>query len=383
MRPLIVTWEYPPLRAGGIAAHCEGLATALAAAGNDPVVLTYGGERSTERRDDVEIHRVPVDVPAPDTAAWATRFGHELTLLAIDLHEREPFDLVHAHDWMTVPAATGIRAALDLPMVFTMHSTQAGRDGIDSAYQRGIFDLEWYGTYEADAVIAVGREFLGEVQYTYDVPREKMYHVPNGVQLSRFDDHYHPGFDRSAYAGDWERIVLFVGRLYEQQGARHLIDAMPWILDAASDAKFVVAGSGAVDHYRGLAEDRVGPKVIFPGYVSDDDLVSLYKDAAVVVVPSVYEPFGMVPIEAAACGTVAVGSAVGGIKDTIIHEYTGLHSVPASPESIAREVARVLSAPEWAGWMGRNARKRVEERYQWKQLVGDVADVYRNAMTGV
>jgi glycosyltransferase involved in cell wall biosynthesis len=383
VRPLLVTWEYPPLRAGGIAAHCEGLATALAAADNDPVVLTFGDERTTEHRDGVEIHRVPVDVPAPDTAAWATRFGHELTLIASELHDEEPFDLVHGHDWMTVPAAVGVRAALDLPMVFTMHSTQAGRDGVDSPYQRGIFDLEWYGTYEADAVIAVGREFLGEVQYTYDVPREKMYHVPNGVQLDRFDDHHHPDFDRSAYAADWERLVLFVGRLYEQQGVRHLIDAMPAILDDAPDAKFVVAGSGAIDHYRGLAESRVGQKAFFPGFVSDADLVSLYRSADVVTVPSVYEPFGMVPIEAAACSTVAVGSAVGGMKDTIIHEYTGLHSVPASPASIAREVTRALSAPDWADWLGRNARKRVEERFQWRQLVGDVADVYRNAMRGV
>ncbi|MFB6148012.1 MAG: glycosyltransferase family 4 protein [Candidatus Nanohaloarchaea archaeon] len=183
MRPLFVTWEYPPIKAGGIAAHCEDLATTLADQGHEPVVLTYGPEEEEEYRDGVEIHRVTSNDNAADTLSWAMRLGHEMEKKAIELDKEKDFDLVHAHDWMAVPGATGIEKTLDLPLVFTVHSTQKGRDGIDGEYQQTIHDLEWYGTYEADQVITVGREFSEEVKHTFELPEEKLNYIPNGVDL--------------------------------------------------------------------------------------------------------------------------------------------------------------------------------------------------------
>jgi len=280
---------------------------------------------------------------------------------------------------MAVSGATGIKKTLDLPMVFTVHSTQKGRDGIGSEYQKTIHDLEWYGTYEADEVITVGREFCEEVKHTYEVPEEKVNYIPNGVDLEKFDEHTN-SLTRDNYALDWEEIVLFVGRMYPQKGPGHLIEAMPDILDRKENAKFVMVGSGATEHYKGIAKNQVGEKVHFPGYVSDSELLSLMKEAKVTVAPSVYEPFGIVPLEAAACETATVGSYVGGMKDTIIHEYTGLHTYPEDSGSIAYQVNRALNDPGWTDWMGEKARERVEDNFRWEQISAWTNGIYRNAV---
>lgn len=379
MRPLFITWEYPPYKAGGIAAHCEDLATTMADQGHEPVVITYGEKEETEFRDGVEIHRVPSTDSATDTLSWAMYLGHQMEKKAIELNKGREFDLVHAHDWMAVPGATGIKKTLGLPMVFTVHSTQEGRDGRDSSYQETIHNLEWYGTYEAEEVITVGREFSEEVKHLYDLPHEKVNYIPNGVDLEKFDRHSH-NLNYNDYALDWEKIVLFVGRMYPQKGPGHLIEAMPEILDSYGEAKFVMVGSGATEYYKDIAKSKVGNKVHFPGYVSDQELLSLLKTAEMTVTPSVYEPFGIVPLEAAACSTMTVGSYVGGMKDTIVHEYTGLHSYPEDPGSIAYQVNRALNDPGWNDWMGDNARNRVEENFRWEQISAWTTGIYTNAL---
>lgn len=379
MRPLFLTWEYPPFKAGGIAAHCEDLAETLADQGHNPVVVTYGESEGHEYRNGVEIHRVPATDSASDTISWAMNLGYRMEKKAIEIHKQEEIDLVHAHDWMMVSGAVGLKKTLDIPMVFTVHSTQKGRDGIDSEYQETIHNLEWYGTYEADEVITVGREFSEEVKHSFNVPEEKVNYIPNGVDLEKFDSHS-PDFNYNKYALDWENIVLFVGRMYPQKGPGHLIEAMPDILDSSPDAKFVMVGSGATEHYKGIAKSQVGDKVHFPGYVSDSELLSLMKTAELTVAPSVYEPFGIVPLEAAACETMTVGSYTGGMKDTIVHEYTGLHSYPADPGSIAYQVNRALNDPGWSDWMGDKARDRVEENFQWEQISAWTTGIYRSAV---
>ena len=379
MRPLFVTWEYPPYKAGGIAAHCEDLATTLSDQGHEPVILTYGEEHETEYRDGVEIHRVPSTDSANNTLSWAMHLGHQMEKKAVQLAKNNDFDLVHAHDWMAVPGATGIKKTLGLPMVFTVHSTQKGRDGINGEYQETIHNLEWYGTYEANEVITVGREFSEEVKHNYNVPEGKVNYIPNGVDLEKFDNHTNQ-LNYNDYALDWEQIVLFVGRMYPQKGPGHLIEAMPKILEVKPEAKFVMCGGGATEHYKGIAKEVAGDKVHFPGYVSDNELLSLMKTAKMTVAPSVYEPFGIVPLEAAACQTATVGSYTGGMKDTIIHEYTGLHTYPADPNSIQNQVTRALEDPGWTDWMGDKARERVEDNFRWEQISAWTTGIYLDAI---
>ncbi len=379
MRPLFVTWEYPPIKAGGIANHCEDLATHLAKQGHEPVVITQGETPGFEKRDGVEIHRVTTNNKAPNTLSWSMQFGFEAERKAIQLEKEDGFDFVHAHDWMAVPGATGIKKSTGKPMAFTVHSTQSGRDGITSEYQRVIQRLEWYGTYEASQVITVGQDLFNEVRHNYQVPENKIHYIPNGVDLNRFKEG-NKDFKREDYALPHENIVTFLGRLYPQKGPSYLIRAMPRILDEHPDTKFIFAGSGNLDEYRSMAKSLVGDKVHFTGFIPEKDLVSLLKNSLVTTAPSVYEPFGLVPLESSACYTPPVASFVGGMKDTIVHEFTGLHTYPKDPKSIKEQVSRALSNPDWARWMGENAREYVEENYMWDKVADDTSDVYARAI---
>lgn len=378
MKILMPTWEYPPNRVGGVAAHSEGLATELARRGHDVHVVTYGGEEGTSVEEDVTVHRVaPARHDVDDVMEWVQLLNHRMREEVVGLDV--DFDLVHAHDWTTVPVAVIAKELYRLPMVFTLHSTEQGRSGIHDEMSRMINDLEWYGTYEADAVITVGEEFREEVRENFGVPDGKLHYIPNGVDHEEFQR----GEDVSwKYAEDWENIALFTGRLCHQKGVDHLVDAMPRILDEREDIKFVVAGKGDVDHYRGTAEHHgVGEKVQFTGYVPDEELRDLYASADMTVMPSVYEPFGIVALESMAAGTPVVGSWVGGIKETVTHEWDGLHTYPGNPDSIKWGVTTALQDDTWREWMGGNAEETVRERYTWAAIGGRTEEVY-GSVTG-
>jgi glycogen(starch) synthase len=379
MRILIATWEFPPFKVGGIASHCYDLSRMLASKGHDVHILTYGDKHAEESEEGVSIHRVP-STYAPDTISWSMFLSHQMEKKAIELNKEERFDLVHAHDWMTVPAGVGIKKLLNIPMVFTLHSTEKGRSGVHDSYTRMINDMEWHGTYEANQVITVGKDFYNEVRGLFNVPEDKIHYIRNGVDISKFDSNKED-VQRSDYAADWEKLILFVGRLSNQKGIEYLLGSIPGVLNQHPDAKFVIAGTGALEHYRSMAHRiGIGHKTFFTGYVPEDILISLFKKAEITVAPSVYEPFGIVALESAAARTPTVGSYVGGLKETIIHENTGLHSYPAHIQSLCDQINRSLWDDEWRKWMGSNARKMVQENYTWDKIARWTVGVYGKAI---
>ncbi len=375
----MTTWEYPPYKVGGIASHCYDLSRALARQGHNVHILAYGNEEKTENYDNVTVHRIP-STNAPDTISWAMFLGHRMEKKAIELHKEDKFELVHTHDWMGVPAGVGIKKTLKLPLVFTIHSTESGRVGVHNQYTKMINDLEWYGTYEADQIITVGQDFCNEVRNLFHPPENKLNYIPNGVDIKRFDSNRYR-VDRNHFALNWEKIVLFVGRLTHQKGVGHLLNAAPHVLKENSEAKFIIAGTGDDKrNYQNLAKSlKLDDKILFTGYLEEKEMLSMFKTSDIVVAPSVYEPFGIVALESGAAKKPIVGSYTGGLKETIIHEWSGLHSYPADSKSVANELNRALSDDNWAKRMGRQGRGRVEKDYTWNKITNWTTGVYGKA----
>lgn len=373
MKILMLTWEYPPRKVGGVASHCENLARNLVQSGNEVSVITYGEEDEHTVRDGVDVYRVSTG-PADDILTWTLMLNHKMQKKASELTQSKDFDVIHAHDWSSVPAASSIKKATDLPFIFTLHSTERGRSGIHSEMSKTINDLEWYGTYEADEVITVGEDFKNEVSHHFSVPEQKLHYIPNGVEYDKFKDAEDISHEVSL---DWENIVLFVGRLCHQKGVRHLIEAMPRVLNKRDDVKFVVAGGGPVEHYRNMARSiGIDQKALFAGFVSDEKLLNLYHSADTTVMPSVYEPFGIVALESMATKTPVVGSYTGGLKETIVHEWCGLHVQPRNPDSIAWGIDKSLSDPTWNDWMGKNGEERVRNKFTWTTVTIQTMNLY-------
>ncbi len=378
MKVLMATWEFPPNKVGGIASHCHDLARFLERQGHEIHVLTPFHEDREEVVDGIYVHRIRAPITT-DLVSWSTYISHKMAKKAVQIRKDYGIDVVHGHDWMMVPSSIAIKRSLRIPFVFTIHSTEKGRVGLHSRFSRMINDLEWLGTYEADRIIAVSKEFRQEVKELFNPPDEKLNYIPNGVDIRKFD--VEPVVNRDQFVADWEKMVLFVGRLTWQKGLEFLIWAMPKILERHPEAKFVIAGKGDIGQYRRLTRAlHVDHKVYFTGFVPDDVLVSLYKLADISVIPSIYEPFGIVALEASASKTPPVGSYTGGLKENIIHEHTGLHTFPRHCKSIADQVSRLLDNESWSRHLARNAREFVEEDFNWKRISAWTAGVYAKAL---
>ncbi len=282
MKILMLSWEFPPYRVGGIASHCHDLSRALVRMGHDVHVLTYGDKESVEYDAGITIHRLPSSRNAPDIVGWSMLLNNRFEKRAIELNKVENFDVIHAHDWMTVPAAIGLKKVLKKPFVFTIHSTEQGRVGVSNPLSKMINDLEWYGTYEANHVITVGKDFCNEVKSLFSVPDWKIHYIPNGIDIKRFD-RVKVVVEREWYVGDWERMVLFVGRLTYQKGVDYLIKAIPKVLKEYRDAKFVFVANKR-DLPDALSMEEIKQKLKLPSHMKLLECVATDKESVVSVI---------------------------------------------------------------------------------------------------
>ena len=371
-RVLMLSWEFPPRIVGGIARHVDELSRALARSGVAVDVLTahHPGAPAAEGHGALRVLRArPMPVEPMDFVCEIHQL--DFGLLERLLAEGEGgYDLIHAHDWLVAFAARTLKHGLGIPLVATVHATEAGRNaGIHSPMQQYIHSVEWLLAYDAWRVICCSQTMANEVTGSLRVPGDKVRVVPNGVDPARVACDDSPEAlrrYRRKWASDDERIVLFVGRLVREKGTEVLVDAIPAVIAARPEAKFVVAGGGEHRHLWERAAARgVGHKVVFAGFVPEEDLPRLYAAADVAVFPSLYEPFGIVALEAMAAGVPVVTSDIGGLREVVRHGVTGLHTWANNPHSLAGGIVRVLSEPRLAKRLRRAGREEVRRRYDW------------------
>lgn len=386
MRVLMLSWEYPPRVVGGLARHVQELSRALA--GDLEVhVVTCSVEGGTLARDrGVWVHRTdPIGPRVDEFMPWAGQLSHAILARAFRVAaEAGPFDIVHAHDWTTALAGVGLKRELGLPLVATIHATEWGRNGgLASSMQRRISDLEWFLCYEAWRVIVCSLHMQNEVGAVFGLPRDKVRVVPNGVDADQFEQ-AHAIRLRGAgaqFASD-ERIILFVGRLVREKGVHTLIEAMPKILSYWPGARLIVAGCGPAEASlrESAASLGLGGKVSLVGFVPDEERNRLYGMAAVAVVPSLYEPFGITALEAMAAGTPLVAADTGGLAQIMKHGANGWLFYAGNPNSLADAVLHVLHCPQAAGEVAAAARQEVLSTYDWGAIAHKTRDVYEEVL---
>ena len=388
MRIGMLSWEYPPRIVGGIARHVEELSEALASQGHDVHVFTafHPGSPDDEVRKGVHIHRMPeITALVPDFVTWVHHLNFEMARVAIPIHLAQPFDLFHAHDWLVLQAGYLLKHALGARLVATIHATEAGRmHGIHNDLQRYISQQEWALTYEAYQVIVCSQYMHHEALEQFGLPADKLHIIPNGIDASKFDFEFDPVAFRRAYAADHERIVLFVGRMVPEKGAQVLIEAVPRVVSQVGDVRFVVVGKGGFleelkARARALGVQRV---MTFTGYVDDDTLLRLYRVADVDVVPSLYEPFGIVALEGMAARLPTIVASTGGLAEIVDHTRTGLTTYPGNPDSLAWAMREVLANPGYAVDLGNRAYEKVQAVFNWATIARQTVAVYEQTLSG-
>ncbi len=384
----MLTWEYPPRIVGGIARHCEGLAKTLAKMGHTVHVITldFPGAPQYEEVEGVKIHRTSVELGHPSFIAWVFIFNHFMEKKIAMISKEVKFDVIHIHDWLVALAGIATKHYLRLPLVLTLHSTEVGRtSGFSNPDSYLIDGVEWWATYESKRVIVTSNSMKREVEEHFHLPQSKIDVIPNAIDTSK----YEVKVDREAVKRRYgiapdERIVLFVGRLVPQKGVEYLIKATSKIVNSHPNARIVIVGDGWMkDHLWNLTiSSEHKHKISFLGFLSDSELVELTLSSDVLVVPSVYEPFGIVALEGMAAGVPIVASNIGGLAEIIEHDKTGVLVYAGDPNSIAWGVNRILSDSKYASWLVENAKRKVREVYSWDAVARRTAEVYEKSYGG-
>lgn len=386
MRVAMLSWEYPPKVIGGLAQHVYDLSTALVKKGVEVFLLTHGvhGAPEFEKINGVKVWRVnPYQVSAPDFPARVVQFNVAMLERAIPLlNKLGNIDILHAHDWLVAYAARALKHACKLPLVVTIHATEYGRNhGLHNDLQRHISDVEWWLTYEAWRVICCSRYMEGEVKFIFQLPPDKLTIIPNGVNPESFIVKEEK-IRRDNFAAPDEKIVFCIGRLVREKGVQILLDAIPEVLASYSKTKFIIAGTGpyAESLRQQVQRLSIASKVYFTGYINEETRNALYRWASVAVFPSLYEPFGIVALEAMAALTPVVVADTGGFKEIVQHGVNGLKSQPGSSHSLAEQILKVLSNPEFSESLRRNAYQRVKQDFNWSRVAGKTISVYQEVV---
>jgi glycogen(starch) synthase len=374
----MVSWEMPPLVVGGLAAHVDGLSRALARAGHEVVVLTLHHPDAPDDSvvEGVRVLRAHTDLPwLPDSdfLARMSSANHKLVQLIATLDGWRP-DVVHAHDWLAAWAGDDLRAVWGVPLVATIHATERGRHGggVPPGQPSAINSVEWWLTFQAATVITCSRYMRDEVLGAFQLPADKVRVVPNGVDASVWAP------ANGDHRGGGAPLVVAWGRVQYEKGFQTLVSALPGLRYRHPDLQVVIAGRGTfLGELEAIAQGLgVDHMVQFPGFVPDDELRDLLHTCRCAVIPSLYEPFGIVALEALAAGAPLVAAASGGLAEVLDGTGAGLLYPPGDAGALATALTRMLDEPGLAAASQEAGAHLVHDVYSWDAVCAATVPVY-------
>ena len=393
MKVLMVSWEYPPVVIGGLGRHVHHLSTALAAAGHEVVVLSRrpsGTDPSThpssdEIDEDVRVVAAAQDPHeftfAKDMMAWTLAMGHAMVRTGLSLkgtssdHPWRP-DVVHAHDWLVAHPAVALSEFYDVPMVSTVHATEAGRHSgwVSGSLSRQVHAVESWLVRESDSLITCSASMRDEITELFGPGLAEVTVIRNGIDAARW-----PFAERRRHGvASGPPELLFVGRLEYEKGVHDAIAALPRIRRAHPGTTLTIAGDGTQQDWlvEQARKHRVLKATRFVGRLDHAELLAALHRADAAVLPSHYEPFGLVALEAAAAGTPLVTSNIGGLGEAVINGETGMSCPPRDVARLAEAVGAVLDDPAAAQRRARAARERLTSDFDWHTVADETAQVY-------
>jgi len=405
MNIVILTNEYPPNVYGGAGVHVEYLTREMAAAddGEHHVQVLSFGEQ------DVDKGNLTVEgVTAPEIPNQDPRHKKFLDAMArnvIMAGSVQEADIVHGHTWYSHLACCLAKQLTGAKMVLSTHSLEPHRpwkvEQLGTAYH-GSSWVERTAYENADGVVAVSSSMQDDVHELYDVPRSRIRTIYNGIDIDQYQPRYNDDVLRKHDVDPEQPFVLFVGRITRQKGILHLVRA---IHDMDDDVQVVLcAGAPDTDEIAAEmtalveeAQAESGNHVVWINeMLPKDEVITLYSHATLFVCPSVYEPFGIINLEAMACHTPVVASAVGGIPEVVVDGETGLlvsfeaqegdDFDPKDPDAFAADLAdgvnTLLADPERRASMAEKARERVVQKFSWTAIAEQTLDFYRDLLDG-
>jgi alpha-maltose-1-phosphate synthase len=368
MKVTFFSREYPPHVYGGAGVHVKNLSRELAAF-MDVEVRCMGEQEGVDGRLKVKGYSAWPRMWEGQEKKFNPTLGTFSTGLSI-VRDQIDGDVVHGHTWYASLPGFMAKTLYDLPLVSTVHSLEPLRPWKEEQLGRSYHLTSWIervALEASDRIVAVSRHSQREILELFPVKPEKVVVIHNGIDLSKWR-HVAEGSTRRAYGIDGD-YILFVGRTSRQKGMTHLIDAMEHVRPGVR----LVCCTSAPDTPE--IDEEIARKISACPRITwintllrEDQYIELYSQATVFACPSIYEPFGIINLEAMACERPVVASAVGGIQEVVVPGETGYLVPPADPRALADALNKVLDDPARARSMGLAGRRRVEEHFSWTSI---------------
>ncbi|MGC5325646.1 1,4-alpha-glucan branching protein domain-containing protein [Brevibacillus sp. SYSU BS000544] len=385
MRVLMLSWEYPPNTVGGLSRAVYELSNHLTEQNVEVHVITshVEGESARERINGVTVYRVRTYCPPnqSDFMDWV----FQLNLVMVDEVERLmnnglEIDLIHAHDWLVAFAANELKSSLNKPLITTIHAMEHGRNaGIHTELQANIHQIEQTLTSHSDHLIACSHYMADQMVQHLGVQTDNVSVIPNGVSLAIEETDEQTLIDiRQRIALPEEKIIFYVGRLVREKGVHLLLEAAPFILREHPEAKFVIAGKGPMldELMRQAEQSGIKEKVLFAGFIDDPTRNAIFQLADAAVFPSLYEPFGIVALEASIYRTPLLVADTGGLAEIISHGVNGVKMYPGDVQSLVTQMNWLLAHPTERRKMAERSYQSVVTTYNWENIARETLGTY-------
>lgn len=379
----MISWEYPPAIAGGVAAHVDGLAHAMAAAGHEVVVITrtHPGVDADAVLGGVRVLRADTEMPWLDGGELArvASGNHRLVARAAMLGTWVP-DVVHAHDWTAAWAGDVLASLTGVPLVTTLHGTERSRHGghLPPGPSTDVNAVEWWAAFRSDRLVTGTRLMVREIVDGFELDPAAVHRIPNGID---------PGWWRSdgPDANDPDPqgpLVLTWGRVQYEKGFQVLARAMSTLRQRLPGIHCTIAGRGSFlpELQSQVDIEGVNDIVDLPGFVADPELRALIHRAACVAIPSLYEPFGIVALEALAGGAPLVVADTGGLAELVGGTGSALLFEPGNAEELADRIEQVVTDADLAAELRRRGARLLEATYTWDAIAARTVDVYADVI---
>ena len=394
-RVLLLSWEYPPVIEGGLARHVRKLAEALVRQGVAVDVLTRGPGEAAQLPAlapggdaGVAVHRVPEPSWPRDLdrfVGWVERMNEDMLAAGEALAEESAYELVHGHDWLVAHASAMLADRLGAPYVTTIHATEHGRHQgwVQDPPQSHIHGVERWMAGRAERVIVCSYYMRGHVADIFDIDERRIAVIPNGIDPRDLQAVGDLQALRREFAAPHEKLVLLVGRLVYEKGFQLALDALPGVIDEVGDVRFLVAGSGTHEAALRQQAQRLGlaEHGSFLGWIGDDVLHSMYRIADLCVVPSIYEPFGLVALEAMASGCPCIVADTGGLREVVpVGERVGLRFNGGDAQHLGVMIERLLVDDRLRDRLVTEASEHVL-RFDWDDVARRTRAIYSSVST--
>ena len=389
LRVLMLCAEYPPYVAGGVSKHVAEMLPALGkvTVADKPVLLDlvtpcFARENPVEAiSPTVTVYRV--FVTTPDDVSYGKVMADNAALIeqANSLLRRHDYDLLHIHDVAVGAAGLALKHQWQLPLLVTIHGTVKGRmpQALPDEYNQ-VEQLERQVCDQADHIVVTSRFMCQEVHENLGIAFTKISVIPNGISTKIARDQPLALLHtlRQQYAPHGEKLLLFVGPTVHEKGLLTLIRTMPELVNHHPNVRLLVVSRHGTKLLPLAHALHVEEAITFLGFISDEHRDSLYQIVDAVIIPSLYEPFGLVALEAMALGCPVIASNVGGLGEVIQHRHNGLSILPNSPESIIEAVNQLFNNPAVTQQRRLNALHDIDTHYRWDKIAAQTANLYES-----